>query len=460
MADYIVFWGSVIFAVLFEGFIWVYLMMELLYTKINRRHLIINTGIEVVFGMAYMILEDTGLLPDFLQGNFELYLLLTLMHLLFFTLVAKKSFFKVFSAIMVSLAFYGNFSDMVMGLVRNAGTYVIETYNMSNISLYMIISAELLNLLVLVVLVKIFRRFHVRSLLDQMFKKLLSGFICLVVCVLLRMAYYIFWFVNPAIQSLNYNQVFTTTSSISFNGIFIFITLIIILFFSIYESNQAKIKAQQAIILQQQNYVQSLEEMQRQMRAFRHDLQNLMSGMYLQVSEGENEQVQEFLKRSINYFDEHLGNEIKLMGFLSNVNNMEMKSLLLVKLIQAQQQNLECNIEVVRPIEEIGMEAEDFLRCFGILIDNAFEEVKKAVKGRVNIILLNEKNELNVVVENTVTDSPEIGMISKKGYSTKGTGRGLGLHIYQEILKKYNNVIPKTVCTGVNFRQEIKIRRK
>lgn len=73
------------------------------------------------------------------------------------------------------------------------------------------------------------------------------------------------------------------------------------------------------------------------MRAFRHDLQNLMSGMYLQAAEGENEQVQRFLKRSITYFDEHLGNEIKLVSFLSNVNSMEMKSLLLVKLIQAQE---------------------------------------------------------------------------------------------------------------------------
>ena len=43
-------------------------------------------------------------------------------------------------------------------------------------------------------------------------------------------------------------------------------------------------------------YVESLEDLQRDMRAFRHDYKNMLSCMYLSVSEGEVEKIRHTLK--------------------------------------------------------------------------------------------------------------------------------------------------------------------
>ena len=49
--------------------------------------------------------------------------------------------------------------------------------------------------------------------------------------------------------------------------------------------------------MQQQNaYIESLEKLQSEMRRFRHDYKNMMSGMYLQAKEGNMEAVQNFIQ--------------------------------------------------------------------------------------------------------------------------------------------------------------------
>ena len=75
-----------------------------------------------------------------------------------------------------------------------------------------------------------------------------------------------------------------------------------------------------------------LEELQQEIRAFRHDVTNLFSGLTLQAQEGDLNGIQEFMKKTSSYFDEKLGNEIKQMDCLNNVQLYPLRSLLTAKL--------------------------------------------------------------------------------------------------------------------------------
>ena len=66
--------------------------------------------------------------------------------------------------------------------------------------------------------------------------------------------------------------------------------------------------AAQELILQQQNaYIKTLEGMQEEVRRFRHDYRNMMSGLYLTAEEGELAEAGRFLQEMTEDFDSQIG---------------------------------------------------------------------------------------------------------------------------------------------------------
>lgn len=245
--------------------------------------------------------------------------------------------------------------------------------------------------------------------------------------------------------------------------IFLFVLLAFVLFLSIFqyiatvEVNKQKLNAQKAILIQQQIYVQSLENMQQEIRTFRHDYKNILSGLYIQAKEGEVEAIQEFLQKMMANFDTRVGENIRQMTQLSNIHIIELKSLLLTKLMEMQQKGITCNLEVVYPVETLSMELEDINRCLGILVDNAIEEVESQINPSIEIIISNQMKCVTILVKNKAENHMKFHEIWKLGYSTKGENRGLGLYSYQKIIEKYTNVIPLTNWSDHYFIQELKI---
>ncbi|WP_337247990.1 GHKL domain-containing protein [Candidatus Enterococcus huntleyi] len=73
------------------------------------------------------------------------------------------------------------------------------------------------------------------------------------------------------------------------------------------------------------------------------------------------------------------------------------------------------------------------------------------------MLLLNEANELNVLVKNSLVEKPLLQKIWEEGYSTKGTNRGLGLSSYQNILNRYEFVLKQTSIQNDEFIQAFSI---
>lgn len=89
------------------------------------------------------------------------------------------------------------------------------------------------------------------------------------------------------------------------------VVLLWVQFMAMYAAGQEKIHVQEETIAQQQAHMELLEELQQEIRAFRHDAANLFSGLTLQAQEGDINGIQEFMKKTSSYFDEKLGNEAK-----------------------------------------------------------------------------------------------------------------------------------------------------
>ena len=87
----------------------------------------------------------------------------------------------------------------------------------------------------------------------------------------------------------------------------------------------------------------------------------------------------------------------------------------------------------------------DFVRCLGILIDNAVEAALDTEQPWVEILLLAQDRRVFLRVSNPYTNQIEAGSMWNDGWSTKGAGRGLGLPSYQRILEGYPNT---SSCTS------------
>lgn len=110
-----------------------------------------------------------------------------------------------------------------------------------------------------------------------------------------------------------------------------------------------------------------------------------------------------------------------------------------------QEKGVECRLEVLYPVVAVGMDVWDFVRCLGILIDNAMEAATDADKPWVEILLLAQDGQVFFRISNPYENNIEPEKMWNDGWSTKGTGRGVGLHSYQRILGRHPNASP---CTG------------
>lgn len=218
-----------------------------------------------------------------------------------------------------------------------------------------------------------------------------------------------------------------------------------------------KLEIQQNVIAQQQLYERNLEDIRREVRAFRHDYKNLMAGLWEQADEGELELLRATLRELDAGFDRRMGETIRASTQIGNLRIPQVRSLLLSKLALMGEKGIDCRLEVLYPVERVAMDVWDFTRCLGILLDNAVEAALETERPWVEIVLLAQGEGLSLRVSNPYTGTIHPDKIWTEGFSTKGEDRGLGLSSYQRILSGYVNAASSTSWAGGVFVQELVI---
>lgn len=218
------------------------------------------------------------------------------------------------------------------------------------------------------------------------------------------------------------------------------------------------ILAQEANLRQQTIYIEKMEQIQAEIRRFRHDFKNMTAGMYLQAEEGDMKAVQSFIREMTEDFDRQAGDQIRLLNQLANVHMAEIKGLLLEKLALMQKEDIYCELEVLRPFEGTRMRSTDLCRCLGILMDNAADEVRGKENAKIHLMISSQDGCTTFRIKNTLYNTADFQKIGTAGYTTKGEGRGIGLESYRKLLEKYDFVFPFTAIQDGYFVQELKIQ--
>ena len=191
-------------------------------------------------------------------------------------------------------------------------------------------------------------------------------------------------------------------------------------------------------------YSHQVESLYEEIRSFRHDYINILTSLKLGI---DNQDI-EAIKTVYNGVLRDSGTQFYDSKFdiakLSNIKNDAIKSILSAKLLEAQNRGISISVEIEEPVSNFRIELLDFITILSVLCDNAIEATIEAISPRMTVAFMNNDDSLVLIVENSIkSEKVDVSHIFARGYSSKGEGRGLGLHNVNSVLEKY----PKSTIT-------------
>jgi len=207
-----------------------------------------------------------------------------------------------------------------------------------------------------------------------------------------------------------------------------------------------------------QRYTKEIEIQYTEMRKFKHDYQNILSSLDSFVAEEDFEGLKNYYLEKIKVTSEIMNKHLFQLEALSKIEVREIKSILAMKLMRAQEQGIDVIFEAIDTITTIPLDSVVLVRALGILLDNAIEELVELNDGKLLVGVLKSERSITFIVQNTCRDNiPRVHHLKQLGFSTKGDGRGVGLNNLSEFVKGYSNMSVETTISGNQFIQKVMI---
>lgn len=204
-------------------------------------------------------------------------------------------------------------------------------------------------------------------------------------------------------------------------------------------------------------YNKTLSILYDNMRAFKHDFSNILTGIggyiYTEDLEGLKKYYSDLLS------DCQITNNLSALN-PDTINNPSIYNLLATKYHIADEFGIKINLEIFLDLNKLNIKIYDFTRIIGILMDNAIEAAKVCDEKVINLIIRNDqnKNRQVVIIENTYKNKDvNLDLIFDKGVTSKTGNTGLGLWKVREILKKNENLNLFTTKNDKYFRQQFEM---
>ena len=245
-------------------------------------------------------------------------------------------------------------------------------------------------------------------------------------------------------------------------GLFLIIYVLAIFFYEKYilTKRKARQKAEQQKHLQ--FYTDEIERQYIGIQKFKHDYQNILFSLDCFIHEDDWAGLKQYYMTKIKKASEVVTRDIFSLEGLSKIKVKEIKSILVGKLILAQNMGIDTAFHADDEIACFYMDSVDLVRMLGILLDNAIEELTEFAHGTLSIGCFKEETGVTIVVQNTCRPDhmPKLHEIWKLGFSTKGNGRGLGLNTLSELAGAHPNLILETTIAADSFVQKLKIGKR
>ena len=204
-------------------------------------------------------------------------------------------------------------------------------------------------------------------------------------------------------------------------------------------------------------YNKTLQMLQDNTRAFRHDFSNIVQGMAGFIDKNDMKGLKKYYSQLLEDI-QHTNNLTTLSPEV--VNNPAIYNVLATKYHKADELGIKINLEAFLNMNDLHIKIYEFTRVLGILMDNAIEATKECDEKIINVTFRKDsrKHMQLLIIENTYANKDvNTDKIFEKGYSTKKGNTGLGLWEVRQILKKNNNLNLFTTKNDEFFIQQFEI---
>ena len=223
---------------------------------------------------------------------------------------------------------------------------------------------------------------------------------------------------------------------------------------------KSEVKSENQKLEQQKKYILALEKNNNEIRKFKHDFNNIILGLdgYINNDDFNKEKLKKYFNSTIMTFNNNIELNDIVIAKLNSIKVSSLKSLITNKVLVAQNNNIDVDINIQGEIPDFYTDEIQLSRILGILLDNAIEaslELTDDKKIEMNIIQIDKTTDIQISNTFNNTGTP-IADFNKEGFSTKGTNRGLGLSSAHEIANKLNMLL-NTEIDGNTFIQILTI---
>jgi two-component system sensor histidine kinase AgrC len=202
---------------------------------------------------------------------------------------------------------------------------------------------------------------------------------------------------------------------------------------------------------QQKFYNESLRSTLFELRRFKHDWINNLTVIDSMIKMNKHAELKQYVSELIGHSGPFTNTQIY------DIKNAGLFGILSSKINLAHEKGISVNLSVAGVIENIpDVKISDLCEVVGIFLDNAIEEASVADK-EINVDIIDGINFIEISVSNTCSTPLDMHRLAMDGYTTKGSGRGMGLAIAKSILSRYKNILHITTYEDNIFTQIIEI---
>ena len=226
---------------------------------------------------------------------------------------------------------------------------------------------------------------------------------------------------------------------------------------------KSEVKSENQKLEQHKKYILALEKNNNEIRKFKHDFNNIILGLdgYINNDDFDKEKLKKYFNSTIMNYNNNIELNDIVIAKLNSIKVNSLKSLITNKVLVAQNNNIDVDINIQSEITDFYTDEMQLSRILGILLDNTIEaslEITHDKKIEINIIQIDKTTDIQISNTFNNTGTP-ITDFNKEGFSTKGTNRGLGLNSAHEIANKLNMLL-NTEIDGNTFIQNLSIEGK
>lgn len=416
-----------------------------------KKFLIISISLLILM-MLFLIFEDNlNYISCILDTRFILSIgLIAAFSIAYYKEKVKyleKALFSVFILFIVN-SFAVNLVKIIFISVFNYDKLIYDVYFMPISTL-----VSYLYTIVMIFLIKKYSKLNNYNIKD-IFK---NSFLYYSIISLFSFALIIDRFTAYTISIIAFNKII-------FNALLILNEVTIVIFFGITLAFIYLSKRHEEILFRQleleklTEYTNNIEVLNEDIRAFKHDFVNILSCIRGYLDTDNFDGLKSFFLDKILPLNNNLNKHSLRLNLLSNIKTPEIKGLISSKVLKAKSEGIDIFIDISDPIEDIKMDTIDLCRILGILLDNAIEAAVLCTNPILKLGIIKKQRSISFIVINSFEgETPKIHEIYVRGFSTKGTGRGIGLANLKSILSNYYNTILDTSIEDNLFIQNIEI---